>query len=407
MTDAQSSRTHPQGPAQNGLQAEIGAAARELGFVLVGFAPLRPLPREDFYARWLAEGRHGEMAYLARAPERRFDPRRLDPSLRTVISLAFPYQPPPASPPLDWRATLRGRIASYALGPDYHLVVLQRSRALAAEIQRLRPGSQARVYVDTGPVLEREWGRESALGWFGRNTNLINRAQGSYFFLSEIFTDLAFEGPHRDYGEFCGRCTRCLDRCPTGALAQGYKMDSRLCISYLTIELRGAIPRNLRPALGNWIFGCDICQEVCPWNEPGGANTEQLNPSLPELIRLDGEGFRQRFSRSAIKRAKRRGLLRNVAVALGNSGNPAAVELLEESLRTEIEPLVRAHAAWALGNLGGAAARRILLQAERLEADPAVGEEIAAALLQSTSAQPPSPLLAKGQGAIKTEPVTD
>ena len=383
MADAQSSRTRAGFPPQSGLQTEIGAAARELGFALVGFAPLRRLPREAFYAQWLAEGRPGEMAYLARDPERRLDPRRLDPNLRAVISLAFPYQAPGAAPPLDWRTSLRGRIASYALGPDYHLVVLERSRALAAEIQRLRPGAQARVYVDTGPVLEREWGRESALGWFGRNTNLINRAQGSYFFLSEIFTDLPLEGPPREYGEFCGRCTRCLDRCPTGALSDGYRLEPRLCISYLTIELRGPIPLHLRPALGNWIFGCDICQEVCPWNEPGGEHADELNPSLPELLRIDDEGFRRRFFRSAIKRAKRRGLLRNVAVALGNSGNPAAVEVLAESLRTEAEALVRGHAAWALGNLGGAAARQALLQARERESIPAVGEEIAAALRTS------------------------
>jgi epoxyqueuosine reductase len=396
MAEAQSSRTHRGGPAQSTLQGEIGAAARELGFVLVGFAPVRRLPRAAFYAQWLAEGRQGEMAYLARDPERRLDPRRLDPSLRAVISLAFPYPPAGAPPLADWRTSLRGRIAAYALGPDYHLLVLARARALAGQIQRLRPGAQARVYVDTGPVLEREWGRESALGWFGRNTNLINRVQGSYFFLSEIFTDLPLEGPHRDYGEFCGRCTRCLDRCPTGALAQGYRIEPRLCISYLTIESRGPIPLHLRPALGNWIFGCDICQEVCPWNDAGGANSDELNPWLPELLRLDDDGFRQRFSRSAIKRAKRRGLLRNVAVALGNSANPAAVEVLAESLRTEPEPLVRGHVAWALGNLGGPGARRALLQAAQSESTPAVAEEITAALRAATGARPRDPATCQG-----------
>ncbi|HLH75160.1 MAG TPA: tRNA epoxyqueuosine(34) reductase QueG [Candidatus Binataceae bacterium] len=398
MAEAQSSRIHPKGVAQTSLQAEIEAAAHELGFALVGFAPLRRLPREDFYAQWLAEGRPGDMAYLARDPERRLDPRRLDPHLRAVISLAFPYQAPGPPPLTDWRTSLRGRIASYALGPDYHLVVLERARALAAEVQRLRPGAQARVYVDTGPVLEREWGRESALGWFGRNTNLINRAQGSYFFLSEIFTDLPLEGPQRDYGEFCGRCTRCLNRCPTGALAQGYRIEPRLCISYLTIELRGPIPVHLRSALGNWVFGCDICQEVCPWNESNGTSYDQLNPSLPELLRLDDAGFRQRFARSAIKRAKRRGLLRNVAVALGNSCNPAAVEVLAESLRTEAEPLVRAHAAWALGNLGGVSAQRTLSKAARLESDFAVAEEIAAALRALPSANRAAPRPATCQG---------
>jgi epoxyqueuosine reductase len=364
------------------LEDEITAAAREHGFILAGFSPLRPLGRDDFYSQWLAEGRQGEMAYLAREPERRFDPRRLDPRLRSVISLGFPYQAPAPSR-VDWRREMRGRIASYALGEDYHDRVMVRARAVAADLERLRPGALARLYVDTGPVFEREWARASALGWFGKNTNLLNREHGSYFFLAEIFTDLELRGAPAPYGDFCGTCRRCLDLCPTGALEDGYVMEPRRCISYLTIELRGAIAPELRPHLGNWIFGCDICQEVCPWNDAARTPPSELEPYLPELMALDEEGFRTRFRHSAIKRTKRRGLLRNVAVALGNTGNPDAVPVLADALRAEPEPLVRGHVAWALGRLAGAAARRALRGAAAVESDPAVAAEIAAALAVS------------------------
>ena len=363
----------------NALENEIAAAARERGFVLVGFSPLRVLARNRFYSRWLAEGRHGEMAYLAREPERRLDPRRIDSRLRSVISLGFPYQAPAPSG-RDWRRELRGRIASYALGEDYHDRVMARAAAVVMDLVRLRPGALTRLYVDTGPVFEREWAREAALGWFGKNTNLLNREHGSYFFLAEIFTDLELGGAPRPYGDFCGTCRRCLDLCPTGALEDGYVMESRRCISYLTIELRGPIAPHLRPHLGNWIFGCDICQQVCPWNEDGRAPASELEPYLPDLLALDEQGFRDRFRKTAIKRTKRRGLLRNVAVALGNSGNPDAVPHLIQALRREHEPLVRSHAAWALGQLGGADARRALRQAAACESDSAVAAEIAAAL---------------------------
>jgi|SRR5579875_857883 epoxyqueuosine reductase len=361
------------------LEDEIAAAARARGFTLVGFAPLRRLPRQEFYSRWLGQGRHGEMAYLARDPERRLDPRRLDPRLRSVISLGFPYQAPAPSR-LDWRREMRGRIASYALADDYHDRVMEQARAVAAELQRMRPGALTRLYVDTGPVFERDWAREAGLGWFGKNTNLLNRSHGSYFFLAEIFTDLETSAAPAAYGDFCGTCRRCLELCPTGALEGGYVMESRRCISYLTIELRGPIAPQLRPHLGNWIFGCDICQEVCPWNEPGRTQPSELEPYLPDLLMLDEEGFRGRFRNSAIKRAKRRGLLRNVAVALGNTGNPDAVAVLAEAMRREGEPLVRAHVAWALGRLGGRQAHRALRDAAAVEADAAVKMEIAAAL---------------------------
>jgi len=347
---------------------------------MVGFATLRRLDeRQEFYRRWLEDGRHGAMGYLAREPERRFDPRTLDARFRSVISLAYPYHSP-APPKLDWRKELRGRIAAYALGPDYHDVVLKKARAVADAMAQIRAGAVTRAYVDTGPVFEREWAAEARLGWFGKNTTTLSREHGSYFFLAEIFTDLELEPTRGPYREHCGTCTRCLDLCPTSALAEGHLMEPRACISYLTIENRGPIPRELRPKLGNWIFGCDICQEVCPWNEPFSESiAPELMPSMPELMALDDAAFGRRFTKSAIKRAKRRGLLRNVAVALGNSGNREAVPILAHALENEVEPLIRSHAAWALGALGGATARNFLDRVRKSELDAEVLREIVSA----------------------------
>jgi epoxyqueuosine reductase len=370
------------------LEQILTAAAHEQGFVLVGFAPLRRLDsRTDFFNRWLAEGRAGEMGWLGRDPERRFDPRRIDPRLRSVVSLGYPYAAP-AIPDLDWRAAMRGRIAAYAMGPDYHDTVLARAHAVAARLKDERPGAVTRAYVDTGAVFEREWAAEARIGWFGRNTNLLNRHHGSYFFLAEIFTDAGFEPSGDPYREHCGTCRQCLDLCPTGALAKGYVIEPRVCISYLTIEHRGPIPVDLRSKLGNWVFGCDVCQEVCPWNvSEGVAPYEALMPFLPALMALDDDGFRRRFGKSAVARTRRRGLLRNAAVVLGNSGNRDAVAVLARSLAYEIEPLVRSHAAWALGQLGGARARAALDRRRKTEPDPAVGLEIEAALAAGESSR--------------------
>ena len=359
----------------------VTRAANELGFVLVGFARLRRLEeREAFYRQWLADGGHATMAYLAREPERRLDPRRLDARYRSVVSLGYPYAAR-ATPKVDWRGELRGRIAAYALGRDYHDVVGRRARAVANVISQLRPSSIARSYVDTGPVFEREWAADARIGWFGKNTMMLNRDRGSYFFLAEIFTDAEFEATTEPYREHCGTCRRCLDLCPTGALADGYVMRSDLCISYQTIENRGAIPRELRPKLGNWIFGCDICNDVCPWNGESAADdsAKDLLPRLPELLALTDDEFGRRFTKSAVKRAKRRGLLRNVAVVLGNTRNPDAMQPLARALQAEPEPLVRSHAAWALGQIGGSAARRALERALG-DSDATVRNEAAAAL---------------------------
>ena len=365
------------------LTQRIHQKAAELGFDAVGITPADRLEAADFYARWLALGCAGEMAYLERNREKRVDPAQLVPGARSVICLGMNYyQETP-----ERNAPLAGRISCYARGDDYHDLIKKRLFALWEFIQQEADREvSGRVYVDTAPVLERELANRAGLGWWGKNTCLIDKRKGSFFFLAEIVLDLDldYNQPATDH---CGSCTRCLDACPTGALPEPYLLDARRCISYLTIELKGAIPRDLRPGMGDWIFGCDICQDVCPWNRkaiPSGETAFQsrpglTNPSLPELIAMDRDGFNDRFRRHPAKRAKRRGLLRNVAVALGNSGDPAAIPPLIVALRDE-EPLVRVHAAWGLGQLGGEEARSALDEAFQAERDPEVIEEIRQAL---------------------------
>lgn len=343
------------------LEDRIREQARALGFTLCGFAPLEPLPREQFLSDWLGRGYAGEMHYLAREPQRRLNPQLPFPQAKSIICLGYPYTPP-RIPAIDWRTELRGRIAAYAADLDYHDVMQAKLKALIRILTNWRPDLWLRPYVDTGPLLEREWAYRSGLGWFGKNTMLLHKQSGSWFFLAEILASVELEGagPPRAH---CGKCTQCLADCPTGALENGYVLNAPLCISYLTIEHRGSIPRELRPKLGNWIFGCDICQEVCPWNEKFGRPQEdlvdELFPSLPALLQLDEAGFQARFRHSAIRRTKRRGLLRNVAIALGNSQNPAAIRSLRMALH-DPEPLIRSHAAWALGQFQEREARHAL-----------------------------------------------
>jgi epoxyqueuosine reductase len=368
-------------PPVTNHEQTIERIAAEAGFGRVGFSCIKRLDeREAFYTQWLRQGRHAAMDYLARDPERRFDPRAIDKRFKSVISLLWPYAPP-SPPAVDWRAELRGRIAAYALGPDYHDYVLKGARVVSAAIESLCPGAVTRTYVDTGPVFEREWAARARLGWFGKNTMLLTRERGSYFFLAEVFTDVEFDGADAPYREHCGTCRQCLELCPTQALKDGYVMEPRECISYLTIENRGPIPRELRAKVGMWLFGCDICQEVCPWNpHASGDGDDNLMPRLLELMALDDFSFSRRFSKSAIKRAKRRGLLRNAAVVLGNTGNRDAVPALTQVLEQEPEALVRSHAAWALGELGGRTARHALERAQQRDIDAQVVEEARAGL---------------------------
>lgn len=367
------------------LSDEIRGQARQLGFALCGFARVQPVAHADFLQHWLAEGNAASMAYIERGLAKRLDPRLILPAARSVITVGYRYVPPPV-PPVDWQGQLRGRIAAYAFGTDYHLAVEHKLRALTAWLSTRCDDVLARAYVDTGPVLEREWAAAGGVGWFGKNTNILHTEEGSYFFLGEILTNLELD-PDPPVGDHCGTCTRCLDGCPTGALKPGLVLDARLCISYLTIEHRGAIPIELRAQMGNWVFGCDVCQEVCPWNEKrvreqGVPAVDALLPYLPDALQLDEAAFRCRFRDSAVRRVKRDGFVRNVAVALGNSRNPAAVPVLAAALTDDPSALVRAHVAWALGAIGGRPARAALAAARTREAEDSVRREITLALAQ-------------------------
>jgi epoxyqueuosine reductase len=296
------------------------------------------------------------------------------------VVVAQPYRPPP--PPGDWTVRLRGRVAAYALGPDYHRAIQRRLDRVAERLRACFPGSRHLSYVDTGAILEREWASRAGLGWIGRNTLLLHPDAGSYFLLGELVTDLVLD-PVAPQVDRCGTCTRCVAACPTDALDDGPVLDPRRCISYLTIEHRSAIPRALRARMGNWIFGCDVCQEVCPWNPAAhaadAATIDALHPPLLDLLALDDAGFAARFAGTALTRPGRHGLARNVAVALGNSRNPDAVPALARALADPVA-LVRGHAAWALGRIGTLAARRALERAAAREDADDVRGEIADAL---------------------------
>ncbi|HET7233767.1 MAG TPA: tRNA epoxyqueuosine(34) reductase QueG [Longimicrobium sp.] len=373
------------------LSARIRNRAREMGFDAVGIAPVHPSADGDAYERWIGEGMHGEMAYLSRpdAVEKRRDPAVLVPGAKSAVVVALHYDPRDAQD--HGVEPSRAIVARYARNDDYHELMKERLIALQEWISGELVPVSGRAYVDTGAVLERELARRAGLGWQGRNTMLIHPRRGSYFFIGEVLIDVELEYDAPLARDHCGTCHRCLDACPTNALlgrdADGAPvMDARRCISYLTIELRGPIPRELRPLIGNRVYGCDICQEVCPWNrfsppthEPAFRTREGLQgPELIEWMTMTQEEFSRRFKNSPIKRTKRRGLLRNVAVALGNWGAPEAVPALAVALNDE-EALVRGHAAWALGRIGTEAARQALRGREEVEEDAWVISEIQSA----------------------------
>jgi epoxyqueuosine reductase len=375
------------------LRDLVVASARRHGFHRVGIVPIEPGRRTDLYRDWLAAGHHGEMAYLA-TPEHlagRADPRALLAAARTVIVVALAYGKDAPPPP----GGVRGLIARYARGTDYHMVVRDRLRLVAGELAAAlaRPVA-SRVCVDAAPLAERELAERAGLGFAAKNTMLIAPGLGSYVVLGELLVDAelaATPPPARDRG--CGQCRACLDACPTGAFVDAYVLDARRCISYLTIEHDGPIPPELRPAMGAMIFGCDVCQEVCPYNAAAPDRhppAAELTPrdaahAHPDLVALAAAGanqLRQFVKRTALRRVDRRRLLRNVAVALGNSGAPdaapAAIALLAHT-----EALVRGHAAWAVATLAGAGAVDVSAAAAALaasigrEADPDAAAELA------------------------------
>ena len=367
------------------MKERIRGEGLSLGFGAIGFAEAGVAPYADRLSAWLAAGRHGTMAWIARDPARRVDPRVVLSGARTVISASVPYYR--GDWPAPEAAGPRGHIARYAWGRDYHKRIRSRLRRLARAIAAICPEARWLAYVDTGPMLDRAWAERAGVGWIGKNTNVILQGKGSWFFLGEILTDLAID-PDPPARNHCGTCSRCIAACPTGAIVGPYQLDARRCISYLTIEHRGAIPLELRPLIGTRIFGCDDCQEVCPWNrfavatsDPDFADRpEQQTPELIPLLSLDEDAFRARFQGTAILRAKRNGFVRNVAVALGNLGDRRSVAPLAKALESDPDPLVRGHAAWALGRIGGDAPRSALTKAAARESSQDVITEIQAAL---------------------------
>ncbi|MGQ9698619.1 MAG: tRNA epoxyqueuosine(34) reductase QueG [Armatimonadota bacterium] len=367
------------------LARAVKERALELGFDFVGIAPALPSPHAKFFAEWLGQGFAGDMAYLARDPARRADPRSIVPGAKSVVSLAVSYHS--GDPPE--RQTGFGRVARYAWSRDYHEVLVELLDKLTSLIRRETGGAACKAYCDTGPVLERDFAMLAGIGWIGKNTCLVNPQAGSWLFLAEVITEAEME-PDPPMPDLCGTCQRCLDACPTGALVAPRCLDARRCISYLTIELKAAVPRELRPLIGDRIFGCDLCQEVCPYNRrPVPSRLPSLQPDLDlsmlclaELLNMSEEAFRSRFRHSPIMRAKRRGLQRNAAVSAGAQKDRSAVPALATAIENR-EPLVRMHAAWALGQMDDPHAERTLSAALGKETDPDVRREIVLALTHS------------------------
>ena len=334
--------------------------ARRLGFALVGVTSPESPPHVSAYENWLALGRYGSMDYLAdeRARSHRQDPRLILPECRSILVLAVSYPDPEPADRYE-RPPLSGRVAAYAWGRDYHIVLIERLKGLASFVEKQVTGPVAqRWYTDTGPILERDLAQRAGLGWIGKNTCLINPKIGSYFLLAELLLGIELEPDAPFTADRCGKCTRCIEACPTGCIQPDRTLDARRCISYLTIENKGEIPPDLRPQMGDWVFGCDVCQMVCPWNrfapgeyDPVFAMCPGLpNPDLKTELALTPKDFNRKFKENPIQRARRRGYLRNVAVALGNSKDVAAIPVLEKASQDD-EPLIREHAAWALDQI--------------------------------------------------------
>lgn len=332
------------------MKSRIEQRALELGFDACRFTTAAPPESAPHLDRWLSEGRQGEMAWLARNAPKRVDPNLVLPGAKSIVTLACAYDAP-----ADLPARHEGVVARYARHADYHDVLAEPLRQLSAFINQLGgAGTRSLWYVDTGPLLERDLAQRAGLGFVGKHTNLISRELGNWFFLAEVITTLEIE-PDTPEKNRCGSCSRCITACPTAAITAPFQLDARRCISYLTIELKGSIPIDLRPAIGNRIYGCDDCLAACPWNRfakdarlmKPHARPDFATPDLLELLALDDAAFKQRFAGTPMLRTKRRGILRNVCVALGNVGDATALPALERAA-SDPESLIAEHARWAI-----------------------------------------------------------
>jgi epoxyqueuosine reductase len=349
MTSVFPTSTRPQEGTAVGLKEKIVARAQALGFDSCRITQAVPPQHGNEFQAWLREGAAGEMDWLARGEEKRCDPQRILSGARSIIVVALNYwQGEPAAPATN---STTGKIARYAWGDDYHEVILQKLEQLDEFL--CQHGGTQRCYVDTGPILERDHAAEAGIGWHGKSTMLIDPKLGTWFFLAEILTTLALSADQPQPSR-CGTCVRCITACPTGAITENHRLDARLCISYLTIELKGSIPLELRPLIGDRIYGCDDCLDACPWNRFASVSREAAFAAGPatrmplrDYLALDDAQFRALFSRSPIKRIKRRGFLRNVCVALGNVGKLCDLPALRRAA-IDPEPLIAEHAVWAI-----------------------------------------------------------
>jgi epoxyqueuosine reductase len=330
----------------------IRQRALELGFDDCRFTTAAPPQSAARLQSWLGEKRHGEMSWIERNAPKRIDPRLVLPGARSAICLAISYHSTNRRSAIgDWPS---GEIARYARFTDYHDVFANKLKALSAYIDQLKTDTRSLWYVDTGPILERDLAQRAGIGFVGKHTNVISRKLGNWIFLAEILTTLELE-PDASEKNRCGSCSRCITACPTRAITAPFQLDARLCISYLTIELKGSIPLELRPLIGNRIYGCDDCLAACPWNKfaregslmKSHARRDLTTPDLIELLQLDDAGFKTRFAGTPMLRTKRRGILRNVCVALGNVGDQSALPALRKACE-DSEPLIAEHARWAV-----------------------------------------------------------
>lgn len=366
------------------LTQSLKSEAAGLGFALAGICPAVAPARLGRLHEWLERGYAGEMRYFNNRREAYSHPASVLEGVRSIAMLATPYltsEPAPVAPG-------QGRVSRYAWsGVDYHDVIRERMEQLIQSLKRRKPDGRFRAVIDTAPLLERDFAALAGLGWQGKNTLLLNKTWGSWFFLSALLTDLVLEFDQPFTADHCGTCTACLDACPTSAFVQPGVLDANRCISYLTIEHRSSIPAELRPQMGDWVFGCDVCQDVCPWNRKSPPVTdskffadESFDPlELSDLFYLTDQEFQNRFGKTPLARPRRRGLLRNAAIGLGNQRSKASIPALTRGL-SDSEPLVRGACAWALGRIGDGPSIAALVDRLTVETDAEVRGEIESAL---------------------------